>query len=289
MRPIINSDLIGETLTVELPGFPTVGEAKKEPCQLHYIEEGEGEPLLLVHSIGQSIYTWRELMPLLIGRYRVIAVDLPGFGFSGRPVSLNYSMDEMAECILSFMDALHLEWVHALGASLGSVYLLRAMTKAPDRFEKVMALCPGGVTKQMPGKIRRMALPFIGPFVRESYGKGSFRKALAGCYYDSTVCNKEVLNQYYKTCDDYASRQAIMYCLRNFDFPLVLEGLKNCDHEVFVIWGEEDKYQPFSNIDILREVLENGVFYSVRNAGHYFQEEKADILADMVIKYIEYQ
>ena len=51
-RPIVNSDLIGEKMTIQLPGFPG---GKAEKCSIHYLTLGEGEPLLLVHSLGQSI------------------------------------------------------------------------------------------------------------------------------------------------------------------------------------------------------------------------------------------
>ena len=284
-RPIVNSDLIGEKMTIHLPGFPG---GKAEKCSIHYLTLGEGEPLLLVHSLGQSIYTWRHLMPLLAEQYNVIALDLVGSGFSGRPVSMNYSMDEMADTLIEFIDGLHLDHVHAVGASLGGMYLLRAMSRFPERFDKVTVLCPGGVTKQMPRKIRRMGAPFIGPFVREGYTKKDVKKVLQQCYYDSTVLTKEVLDEYFETLDSYSSRQALMYSIRNFDEELVWDGLKKTDHPVFVLWGEEDRMQPFENLEKVRDALKKGEFFSVRNAGHFFQEEKAELLADMVNKYILY-
>ena len=155
-------------------------------------------------------------------------------------------------------------------------------------FDKVTVLCPGGITKQMPRKIRRMAAPFIGPFVREGYTKKDVKNALQQCYYDSTVLTKDVLDEYFETLDSYSSRQALMYCLRNFDEELVWDGLKTSEHPVFVLWGEEDRMQPFENLEKAQAALKKGEFFSVRNAGHFFQEEKAEILADMVDKYILY-
>jgi pimeloyl-ACP methyl ester carboxylesterase len=284
-RPIVNSDLIGEKLTISLPGF---SGGKAEKCSMHYLTLGEGEPLLLVHSLGQSLYTWRDMIPLLAEKYNVIAPDLVGFGFSGRPVSMNYSMDEMADALVEFIKALKLYHVHAVGASLGGMYLLRAMSRFPEMFDKVTVLCPGGITKQMPKIIRRMAAPFFGPFARERYTKKDIRNALQQCYYDSTVLTREVLNEYFETMDSYSSRQAFMYCLRNFDEELVWEGLRTSEHPVFVLWGEEDRIQPFENLEKAQSVLRRGEFFSIRNAGHFFQEEKAELLADMVDKYILY-
>ena len=152
-KPIVNSDLIGSYLTIELPGFAGA-KKKSEKCRIHYLEMGQGEPLLLVHSVGQSIYTWRDLMPLLARQYRVIAIDLPGFGHSDRPFSLSYSMDEMADVLLKIVDALHLARTHLLGCAMGGMYALHAMAKLPIRFDKVIALSPSGINRNYPLRIR---------------------------------------------------------------------------------------------------------------------------------------
>ena len=102
------------------------------------------------------------------------------------------------------------------------------------------------------------------------------------------MLTREVLDQYFETLDSYSSRQSLMYCLRNFDEELVWEGIKTLDHPVFVLWGEEDRVQPFENIEKAQAVLRRGEFFSVRNAGHFFQEEKAEVLSDMIDKYILY-
>ncbi len=290
-KPIVNSDLIGSFTEITLPGFPpTKGQAQKpEPCAVHYLEMGEGDPLLFVHTIGQSIYTWRKMMPILSRYYRVIALDLPGFGQSGRPYSLNYSMEEMSGCILQFMDAIGLKQTHALGFSLGAVYLLGAVTSAPDRFSKVIALCPGGITKQMPSKVRNMEKPFLGPIVRESYSKKYYRAQLATCYYDATMLTPEILEQYYATSDDFASRQAIMYAIRNFDLDEVTQTLRTFKKEFLILWGSEDRWQPVENMAYWRDVLPFGVYHSLRNAGHLMHEEKAEQVSEVVDKYILYQ
>ena len=172
-KPIVNSDLIGSFVTIELPGFPGA-KKKPEKCRIHYLEMGKGEPLLLVHSVGQSIYTWRELMPLFARYYRVIAIDLPGFGHSDRPYSLSYSMDEMSDILLWTMDALHLSNTHVLGCTMGGMYALYAMAKMPIRFNKVVVLTPSGISKNYPLRIRGLEGPF-GFFFRESYSKKDFK------------------------------------------------------------------------------------------------------------------
>ena len=286
-RPIVNSDLIGSYVTIELPGF--AGARKKpEKCRVHFLERGEGEPVLLVHSAGQSIYTWRELMPALCKRYRVIAIDLPGFGHSDRPYSLSYSMDEMADALLKILDALHVPVAHVVGCTMGAMYALYAMTKMPLRFGKVVALAPGGVGKNHPARVRGLEGPF-GFFVRESYGKKDFQKNLPLFYYDGTIVTDEVVNQYYATCDDFASRQALMYAVRNFDEEPVLAALTKCNKEALILWGEEDKLVPIDRLFEWKDRLPGNVYYSLRNVGHWMHEEKAAALAEIVDRYIQYR
>ena len=286
-KPIVNSDLIGSFVTIELPGFPGA-KKKPEKCRIHYLEMGKGEPLLLVHSVGQSIYTWRELMPLFARYYRVIAIDLPGFGHSDRPYSLSYSMDEMSDILLWTMDALHLSNTHVLGCTMGGMYALYAMAKMPIRFNKVVVLTPSGISKNYPLRIRGLEGPF-GFFFRESYSKKDFKKYMPLFYYDGTICTDAVVDQYFSTCDDFASRQAIMYAVWNFDEEPVLKAIAGSDHEILVLWGEEDKLVPMDKLTELREKIPNGVYYSLRNVGHWMHEEKPEMLADIIDRYLQYE
>lgn len=287
-KPIFNTERIGSTVDIELPGFESDRGTKKEKCKIHYLVYGQGEPLLLVHSIGQSMYTWRNLMPILARYYTVIAFDLVGSGFSGRPFSMNYSMDEVADSILMFMDAINLKQTHILGFSMGALYALCAVEKAKERFFKIMTLLPGGVTAAMPKKIRAMHTSPFGALVRESYSKKHIEKWLRECYYDGTAVSKETVEQYLETVDDFSSRQAIMYSLRNFDKDLALQFAKRIENEVLVLWATDDRWRPLQDMDELKDYLNHGVYHSVRNGGHLVHEEKAELIAEILDKYLLY-
>lgn len=60
--------------------------------RIHYLEKGLGEPLLLVHGLGAYSYTWRYNIDALAQHYRVIAIDLKGFGLSDKPKGRGYSI-----------------------------------------------------------------------------------------------------------------------------------------------------------------------------------------------------
>lgn len=286
-KSIQNSDLIGDYLNIELPGFPGKKQ-KPEPCRIHYLTMGRGEPLLLVPAAGQSIYTFRKLMPFLARSYCVIAIDLPGSGYSDHPYSLNYSMEEMADVLVKCLDALEVKSTHALGVTMGAYYLMLAAVRYPDRFMKIISLTPGGITEKMPKKLRRLERP-LGFLYREMYSKKDFVKYLPMFYYDGTVCDGEVVEQVYKTLDSYAARQALMYAIRNFDEEYALSEIRKNEREFFIIWGDSDKLQPMDRLFELRQLLPMSIYHSIRNTGHWMHEEKAGQIAEAVDRYIRYQ
>lgn len=163
-------------------------------------------------------------------------------------MSCDYTMEEMGRSILLFMDAIGLKACHAMAASLGCGYLLAAVEKAPQRFGKLTLLCPGEITEHMPKRVRQMAAPLIGPLFRELYGLRYYSRELRTAYYDATACTPRVCREYYKTSDSYASRQSIMYCLRNYDLEAVAGELSKLEHRIFVLWGEMDRWQPIKYI-----------------------------------------
>ncbi|MBW4636385.1 MAG: haloalkane dehalogenase [Iphinoe sp. HA4291-MV1] len=96
--------------------------------RMHYVEEGQGDPILFLHGNPTSSYLWRNIMPYLQQQGRVIAVDNIGFGLSDKP-DPSYTFVDYAHYIEGFIDALGLQNItlvtHEWGAVLGSEYALR--------------------------------------------------------------------------------------------------------------------------------------------------------------------
>jgi pimeloyl-ACP methyl ester carboxylesterase len=86
--------------------------------RIHYLEAGAGEPLILIHSNGNSGFEYEHVLDRLGGRYRVIACDLPGHGDSDR-ITRHHSIEDYAGAIVALMDALGLERASLGGSSVG--------------------------------------------------------------------------------------------------------------------------------------------------------------------------
>lgn len=109
---------------------------------LHYLDEGEGEPLLLLHGFASSADSFRDLIPLLAPGHRVIAPDLLGFGFSGRPAEADaYRPENQLRVIDALLERLGTAPCAVLGHSYGAALALR-MAQRPRAPGRLVLLSP---------------------------------------------------------------------------------------------------------------------------------------------------
>lgn len=280
----INSEQVGAFIDVTLPA--TGEDEESEVARIHYLEAGVGEPLLLIHSVGQSLYTWRNVFAELSDNYRVIALDLPGHGYSSRPDNFTYTADDMAVVLNLFLDALNVKSAHMIGFSLGAMYMLRFLSLYPRRVANCVAISPGGITEQMPKLIQQLKTPLVATFARNLYTASNVRTLLKECVSDETLIDDHVVKQYYEPISDGLAREAIMYALRNFDMDAIAEGLMPVEHEVLVLWGKNDSWHPPAGSVYFQSLLRTGRYYLVRNAGHLLQEEAPSKLLEIIYSYI---
>jgi pimeloyl-ACP methyl ester carboxylesterase len=108
--------------------------------EFHLAEAGSGEDVVLcLHGWPQHWYEWRHLMPALADRHRVLALDLRGFGWSDAPRG-GYEKENLADDVLAVLDALGIERVKLVGHDWGGWIGFLLCLRAPQRFERYLAL-----------------------------------------------------------------------------------------------------------------------------------------------------
>lgn len=103
---------------------------------LHYLEAGRGEPLLLIHGWPQTSHCWHKVMPELAKHFRVIAPDLRGFGASEKS-GLPLSRRQLADDMLSLLDALEIDTAHVVGHDWGGMVAFKLALEYPQRIGKL--------------------------------------------------------------------------------------------------------------------------------------------------------
>ncbi|GLZ50145.1 alpha/beta hydrolase [Actinomycetospora sp. NBRC 106375] len=100
--------------------------------QVHYVEDGAGEPVLLLHQTPRSWDEYRDVLPLVGRSARAIAMDTPGFGMSARPAE-PWSIELFARGAVDLCDALGLDRVTLVGHHTGAVIASEVAASVPDR------------------------------------------------------------------------------------------------------------------------------------------------------------
>jgi pimeloyl-ACP methyl ester carboxylesterase len=115
------------------------GYASAGTGQVHYVEAGEGPPLVLLHSAPRSARAFRLLQPLLAPRFRTVAPDLPGFGASD-PLAGDVTMEMLAGAMVELLDGLGIARAHVFGYHTGNKVAAALAASHPQRVERVV-LC----------------------------------------------------------------------------------------------------------------------------------------------------
>jgi pimeloyl-ACP methyl ester carboxylesterase len=125
----------------DLPPVPGVTHrfAQAGDVRLHVAEAGSGPPLMLVHGWPQHWWAWRKLIPTLAQKYRVLAVDLRGWGWSDAPPG-RYEKQTFADDLLALLDAEEIETVTILGHDWGGYVSFLLAMDHPERVAGLTAL-----------------------------------------------------------------------------------------------------------------------------------------------------
>jgi len=134
-----------------LPGYPFAPHyAQLDGLRMHYLDEGEGDPILLLHGEPDWSYLYRKMIPGLASAFRVIAPDYFGFGRSDKPTDIGwYSYAGHTESIKGLIEHLGLERITVVVQDWGGPIGLRAATEMRDRFARLVVLNTGLMS---PGK-----------------------------------------------------------------------------------------------------------------------------------------
>jgi pimeloyl-ACP methyl ester carboxylesterase len=110
--------------------------------RIHYVETGEGRPIVFVHGLGGQLHHFRHPMFPMLPGYRLIALDRPGSGYSVRAAGATARLTEQADVVAKFIQALRLEKPLLVGHSLGGAVALTVALNHPDTISGVITLAP---------------------------------------------------------------------------------------------------------------------------------------------------
>ena len=115
---------------------------KTKRGELSALAAGSGRPLVMLHGLGATKAEFLPMLPWLAPTHRVIAIDLPGFGDSSKPLGASYNAKFFARSVIALLDELGLERTDLLGHSMGGRVALEVAAHAPERVDRLVAMTP---------------------------------------------------------------------------------------------------------------------------------------------------
>lgn len=137
-HPLPEEQLNDKEIIKLVPGF-TNRNAKVNGINLHYVEGGEGEPLILIPGYPETWWAYHKVMPMLMKNYHVIVVDIRGMGSSDKPRN-GYDKKNMARDILELVDTLSFSKVHICGHDIGAHVAFSFAANFAERTSKLIVL-----------------------------------------------------------------------------------------------------------------------------------------------------
>ena len=244
--------------------------------RMRYASSGDslGEPVILLHGLSDSWFSFSGVLPRLAPRYRAFALDQRGHGGSERPDS-GYTMRDMAADVVGFMDAMKLSRATIVGHSMGSLVAREVAALAPSR---VTALVLVGA----PGTGDNQAIKELSAAV---YAMGdSIPRSFAHEFQVSTVY-RPIAPEFLETAVDESMRlppkawREIVTALPKTVAPSALNAVS---FPTLIVWGAQDTYFPRNEQDLLVRSIPNArlvVYESVGHAVHW--EVPAEFVRDL--------
>lgn len=260
-----------------------------EGLRLHYRSGGDGPPVLLLHGWPTSSFLWRHVMVEIAGGSRAIALDLPGFGLSDKPLDASYSFRFYDRVLNGFLDALEIEEtglaVHDLGGPLGLYWACRR----PERLSRLALLNTLVYPDPSWAVIAFVAatrLPLARSWISSPKG---LRWALRFGVADRSRLTAEALDNIASPFQSRDARRALLaagHGLSPKGFVEIAEKLPKLQVPVRIVYGARDRILPdvAKTMGRVQRDLPQAETTVLDDCGHFLQEERpreiGEILAD---------
>jgi pimeloyl-ACP methyl ester carboxylesterase len=253
--------------------------------RIHYQEKGTGSPLILIHGYTSSTYSWKDVFEPLSKNFRVIALDLKGFGFSAKPDG-DYTRRAQAVLVSHLLDHLKIEKAWACGSSMGGEVALNFALINPERVSGLILIDSSGVKVPGAGSLapRYLLVPVVGPLLTALALRSDklVREGLEKSFYDRTKVTEDRVAYYYRPLQTRGGQLAALRARTQADQFPIEQDLGRINLPTLIIWGAQDALLPLEAGRKMSSLIKGSQLLVFQSCGHLPQEEMpAQVVAEM--------
>jgi len=252
----------------------------------NYHDLGEGDAVMLIHGSGPGVTAyanWRLAMPEISKKYRVIAPDMVGFGYTDRPKNIKYNMDVWVQQTIDLLDALNIEQTNIVGNSFGGALALAFAIRYPKRVNKLALMGSVGVHFDL-----TLGLDKVWGY---KPSLENMKELLDIFAYDRTLVTDELAQLRYEASIRPGFQESF-----SFMFPAPRQrwveamasdeqDIKKIMNDTLIIHGREDKVIPLQNSIRLNQLIKKSQLHIFGECGHWTQIEHKDRFNTMLLNF----
>lgn len=257
--------------------------------------QGDADTVVMLHGGGPGASSWSNFganMPVIAKRFRVLMMDLPGYGKSAaRPVTGHF-FTVAADALAGLLDALGVQKVHLIGNSLGGGTAFRFALDYPDRAGRLVLMGPGGLTLNVfapdPTEGVRRLIEFGAPPGPTRQKMAAFLRTMV---HDQRLVTDELIDERFAVASQPEALAAMVAMGGSFFGEHAEDGMlwreaHRLRHEVLLIWGREDRVNPLDGALIAVKQLRRAQLHVFGGCGHWAQLEKFDEFNELSLRFL---
>jgi len=243
-----------------------------------------GRPLLAIHGLGASMYSWREFVKLknTFPGYRIFLIDLKGAGNSLKPHDRNYSILTQRELVYQFIQEQNLTHLTLVGNSYGGavslIVALELIENNPGLLTKLILIDSGGYDLLLPWYLQLMRIPILGWLVLHILTPTQDADTvLKDAYYNQNLITPEQVAAYAAPIGSHGGRDALLWTAKGVippDIDKITSQYPSINVPTFILWGRNDKVIPLQIGEMLHAAIPGSRLELINDCGHVPQEER---------------
>jgi 4,5:9,10-diseco-3-hydroxy-5,9,17-trioxoandrosta-1(10),2-diene-4-oate hydrolase len=262
--------------------------------KIRFLEKGKGPPLVLLHGMGGSLEWWEYNLDAFSRKYRTIAFDFPGFGYSTKS-GLSFSKNSASDFMISFLDAFNIPKASLIGNSMGGLIAFLTAANQPERTDKLILVDTVGFEIKLSILLRLGTVFPLGELALSVRNHLIARIFMNRMFYDSQKVPDQLIPTVLEIFDMPETRKA---CLRILRSGVDLKGLKkeiclrvrdragSLPHKTLIIWGANDKVAPLNQAYVGKNLIKDSQLHVFDKCGHLPQVEWPEEFNHLVLEFL---
>jgi pimeloyl-ACP methyl ester carboxylesterase len=259
---------------------------------VHFRDEGnlaDSIPIVLIHGTGASLHTFEDWTAQLKNDYRIVRMDIPGYGLTGAFPDRDYSIDNYVDFLKDFLVSLKIKKCVLGGNSLGGGIAWNFAVKYPEMVDKLILIDASGYpsnSKSLPLAFQVAQTPILKNIFTFITPRFVAKASVENVFADKTKVTDILVDRYFELTRREGNRQAFIDRFEAKKDSTAYKNIKSIQQKTLVLWGEKDELIPVEKAYQFHTDLPNDTLVILKDVGHVPMEESPNESLEALISFL---